>query len=187
MTFNTFDYWFNNTEVQGGADYKSRYIFDNLVKTLEIPTQGFCLQIGVHTGYTYNLMKEYFGANRVKGIDIFNYNNDPTVIECDVAQLDFNIPIAYAENDVGNVNIDPIPRLHAFKWAVTNLVPNGKLITTSNVANDKFGERVEDICIEYGCTWQRLDAYNQTAWGKFINEKTKWNLIGLMLVTKEDF
>jgi len=186
MTFNTFDYWFNNTEVQGGADYKSRYIFDNLVKTLEIPTQGFCMQIGVHTGYTYNLMKEYFGANRVKGIDIFNYNNDPTVIECDVAQLDFKMPIAYAENDVGNVNIDPTPRLLAFKWAVANLVPNGKVITTSNVANEKFGERVEDICVEHGCTWQRLDAYNQTPWGKFINEKTKWNLISLMLVTKED-
>ena len=61
----------------GGKNYKSTIVFNGLVKKLKIPSIGFCVQMGVNTGYTFNLMKKHFGEHRTRGIDLFNINNDP--------------------------------------------------------------------------------------------------------------
>ena len=99
-------------------------------------------------------------------------------------EIDFNIPIAYAENDIGNVNEDPVPRLNGMKWALKNLVPGGILITTSNVANNQLGIDVDILASEFDCKTKRLDNYNNKNWAKHLNEKTIWNTISLMMVTK---
>jgi len=185
LKYNSFDYWFNNPkQKQGGDNYKSQIIFEGLIKNLPVPKNGFCIQLGVHTGYTLNLMKKHFGEYRTRGIDLYNVYNDPCVFTIDINQIKFNIPIAYAENDIGSIKECPNDRLTAFKWAIKNLIPNGLLITTSNVANDAFGESVEDICLRNNCTWQRLDEFNDKAWAKYMNYKTVWNTISMMLVKK---
>tara|TARA_B100000427_G_C15453054_1_gene570470 strand:- start:45 stop:605 length:561 start_codon:yes stop_codon:yes gene_type:complete len=179
----SYDYWFKLPN-QGGKNYRSTIVFNGLVKKLKIPTTGFCVQIGVNTGYTFNLMKKYFGEHRTRGIDLFNVNNDPYVYDLNINEIDFNIPIAYAENDVGNVNEDPVPRLNGMKWALTNLVPGGVLITTSNVANKQLGIDVDRVVKSFNCNIYRLDNYNNEDWAKYLNERTIWNTISLMLVTK---
>ena len=168
----------------GGKNYKSTIVFNGLVKNLKIPSIGFCVQMGVNTGYTFNLMKKHFGEHRTRGIDLFNINNDPYVYELNINEIDFNIPIAYAENDIGNVNEDPVPRLNGMKWALKNLVPGGILITTSNVANNQLGIDVDILASEFDCKTKRLDNYNNKNWAKHLNEKTIWNTISLMMVTK---
>jgi len=167
-----------------GKKYKSTYIFNGLIKTLDIPSKGFCLQMGVYTGYTFNLMKQHFGEHRTRGIDLFNVNNDPYVYELNINDIDFNIPIAYAENDIGNINHDHKPRLKAMKWAIKNLVPGGILLTTSDIANDIFELDLVSLAESYNCKTERLDNYNNEYWAKYINESTIWNTISLMLVTK---
>ncbi len=185
LTYNTFEYWFNHpTLKQGGDHYKSSIVFEGLVTTLDIPNNGYCLQLGVNTGCTLNLMKQHFGEFRTRGIDMFNVNNDPYVFTLDINNIDFDIPIAYAENDIGTVHECPEDRLFAFKWAIKNLVPGGMLITTSNVANEVFGESVESICKSHNCTWKRLDEYDHMSWASYMNKETIWNTISMMLVTK---
>ena len=185
LKYNTFEYWFNHpTLKQGGDHYKSSIVFEGLVKSLDIPDTGYCVQLGVNTGYTLNLMKEHYGEYRTRGIDLFNINDDPCVFTLDINNIDFDIPIAYAENDIGTVHECPADRLAAFKWAIKNLVPGGVIITTSNVANEAFGEAVEDICDAHNCTWERLDDYNDQPWAQYMNEETIWNTISMMLVRK---
>lgn len=185
LMYNTYEYWFEHpTLKQGGAHYKSSVVFEGLVKQLQIPTVGYCIQLGVNTGYTLGLMKDHFGVHRTRGIDLFNINNDPYVFALDINKINFDLPIAYAENDIGTVKESPSDRLAAFKWAIKNLVPGGMMITTSNVANEVFNERVEDICVEHNCIWERLDEYNDQAWARYMNEELIWNTISMMLVTK---
>lgn len=185
LMYNTYEYWFKHpTLKQGGDHYKSSIVFEGLVKHLSVPGTGYCLQLGVNTGHTLKLMKEHFGEYRTRGIDMFNVNNDPYVFALDINDIDFDIPIAYAENDIGTVNESPGDRLAAFKWAIKNLVPGGMIITTSNVANELFGEKVEDICVQHNCTWQRLDEYDNQPWAQYMNEETIWNTISMMLVRK---
>ena len=180
----SYKHWFESPN-QGGKNYRSTIVFNGLVKKLKIPTTGFCIQIGVNTGYTFHLMKEHFGTHRTRGIDLFNVNNDSHVYELDINKIDFNTPIAYAENDVGNVNEDPMPRLNSMKWVLKNLISGGSLITTSNVANEQLGVDVEKIVSSFNCDIVRLDEYNNEDWAKYLNEKTIWNTISLMLVIKK--
>lgn len=184
IEYNSYDFWFNSNHNGGGEFYKSRYIFEGLISKINIPTTGYCVQLGVHTGFTLNLMKKHFGKDRVIGIDLFNYNNDPCVYRIDINNIDFDLPLAYAENDVGWASIDPKTRYNAFLWSVKNLVSGGKLLTTSNVANDSFKRPVEDICIEHNCSWTRLDTFSQEPWARYIDEKTQWSTLTMMLVTK---
>jgi hypothetical protein len=186
LAYNTYDYWFNNPEILpcGGDQYKSAIVFEGLVKTLDIPSEGWCVQLGTYTGYTLQLMKQWFGTHRVCGIDKFNPTNDPSVLIQDINEIQFNLPIAYAENDVGTMYEAPQDRLVAFKWAISNLVPGGVLITTSNVANAAFGESVESICSAHRCTWTRLDVYDNQPWAQQLNKETVWNTISMMLVRK---
>ena len=179
----SYEYWFS-TPNQGGEKHKSTYVFNGLIKTLDIPSNGFCVQLGVNTGYTFNLMKQHFGEYRTRGIDLFNVNDDSYVYELNINDIDFNIPIAYAENDIGELKYDPVPRLNAMKWALKNLIPNGILLTTSNVANKQFGEDVDELAKSFNCKTERLDNYNNEYWAKYFNESTIWNTISLMLVTK---
>lgn len=164
--------------------YKSEIIFENFVKSLDIPDVGYCVQIGIGTGHTLNLMKNFFGSTRTKGIDLYNFLNDPCVITQDIMTIDFDLPIAYAENDVGDINIDSAPRLYAYKWALKNLITGGKLITTSNVANKTFGVDVEQLARDHNCVTVRLDKFNNCSWAQTINTETKWNTVSMMLVTK---
>lgn len=186
LKYNTYDYWFHHpTLKQGGSHYKSEMIFNGFVKnSLSIPSVGYCVQMGVNTGHTLNLMKSYFGAHRTRGIDLYNFNKDEYVFELDINTIDYNIPIAYAENDIGDVKISPKDRLAGFKWAIKNLVPNGVLITTSDVANDLFGEDVNEIVKKHNCHSVRLDEYNNEPWARYMNEESIWNTISLMMVKK---
>lgn len=185
LEFDSYEYWYEHPELfQGGSNYKSDLVWEGFAIHLTVPEHGYCIQIGVNTGVTFNKMKQKFGLHRTRGIDLYNYNNDSNVYELNINEIDFDIPIAYCENDVGIMAVQPQTRLNAMKWAIKNLVPGGKMLTTSNVANEAFGERVEDICEANGCTWERLDDYNDQPWARYINEETLWNTISLMLVTK---
>lgn len=182
--YNTSAYWVDNDIQQGGHGYKSELVFNGLSKRLEIPSDGCCMQLGVHTGVTLQLMKEHFGSSRVCGLDIHNFTNDPCVMVCDIHDMTVAIPLAYAENDIGDAKIAPHDRLAAMKWAIKNLVPGGVLITTSEVANDMFGENVLDIVTDHNCTHERLDSYNHELWAQQLNANTVWNTISMMLVRK---
>ena len=175
------EFWLNDCK---SRPYKSEIIFENFSKYLDIPNSGYCLQLGVGQGHTLNLMKDFFGTDRTRGIDLYNFSNDPCVIAQDISLIDFNLPIAFAENDIGNMNIDPAPRLQGYIWCLKNLVKGGKLITTSNVANSAFGVDVEELAEDYNCTTTRLDNFNNEEWARFINNKSEWNTVSLMLVTK---
>ena len=186
FAYNSYNYWFSSSEKLGGEGYKSDLLFNGFSRYLDIPDEGWCVQIGVHTGHTLRQMKQHWGEHRVRGIDLYNPSKDASVIQCDVNDIDFDFPIAYAENDVGRVDRDPHSRLVAFKWAIRNLVPGGCLLTTSNVANHSFGESVEKICDEHNCTWERLDTYKECDWAQFIDQHTPWRVISMMLVTRRD-
>ena len=168
----------------GGDRYKSAIVFEGLVRTLDIPSTGWCMQLGTHSGYTLQLMKQHFGSSRTLGIDLYNPTNDPNIITQDITKIKTRFPLAYAENDIGIMYEAPQDRLAAMKWAISRLVPEGVLITTSNVANSAFGESVESICEAHMCTWTRLDEYDDQPWAKYLNTETPWNTISMMLVRK---
>mgnify|MGYP000859383798 FL=1 len=141
--------------------------------------------MGVHTGITLHHFKKFFGENRTIGIDMYNINNDECVITADINTFTDNIPIAFAENDIGDCKVDPHTRFAAFEWAIANLVPSGVLITTSNLANDVFPRAVEDVCVEHNCEWHSLSEYNHMPWAIDMNDNSIWNTASMMMVIKK--
>ena len=95
--------------------------------------------------------------------------------------VSFDIPIAFAHNDVGSLSHTPEVKIHAHKWLTSNIVEGGYMMGNNNLNRAKF--KFEEYMTESGfknTQFQDLDN-NKFNLSSFPHERIE----GYMLSVKE--
>lgn len=120
-----------------GYQYHVYLIVKHIISKLDIPKQGKIIQIGTALGTTVELLCFLYGDNRVIGYDLFNPLLHPNIHFLDT---DINVPedkeIAFLDIDVGSMSHARENRKSLLKWACSNMVNNGIILTNKALANE---------------------------------------------------
>lgn len=108
-------------------------IFERLVPSLGVPAHGVIMEMGVYKGDSFALLTNLFGADRVRGIELVKYIDEPRILNIDVRSLtsEHDMPLAIAWNDVSNWKGSPRSKMAALNYARKNLVLGGLYIDES--------------------------------------------------------
>lgn len=179
--YNSKEYWAHDTK-NNNSNYKSFIFFHNIGKTLKLPT-GLKVQLGVGNGYTLNEMKKFWGAEHVLGIDLYNFDHDPSVFATNIKDLKVCFPCSYIENDIGSTAFlqSKLDRWHATQWGIKCLVPGGVFITNSGHMID---QPVEQYAMDHECTVTSLSEYDELSWAQYLNQQTAWRTKNWCIIKK---
>lgn len=108
-------------------------VITSVLPKLGVPRHGSILEIGVYKGDSFHLLSQTFGSERVRGIDLCRYIEDPRILNSDVRALkpEHDMPLAVAWNDVSTWKGSPRSKMAAFEYARRNLVVSGLYIDES--------------------------------------------------------
>lgn len=162
--------------------YKSYIFFEHIAKNLNLP-KGLCVQLGVGNGFTLGAMKNFFGSDRVLGIDINNHDRNPSVYQVDIEKLTLSLPCAYIENDIAGTGTDlgRQARWLGTQWALKNLITNGVLITSNDY---RLGYPVKQLALDSGCIVQDMTMFNNEDWAIDLNTNSPWSTDGYFIIRK---
>jgi len=107
------------------------------VQNLNVPPNGYILELGVYKAKNFNLLCDWFGHERCLGLDIVNYNKHPNVIEKDVRDLTKkdDRPIALGWNDLSEWASSPASKMAGFKYLTRNIIVGGYYIDSAMIDN----------------------------------------------------
>jgi hypothetical protein len=161
--------------------YKSFVFYENIAKPADLPP-GYIVQLGVCHGHTLQEMKQHWGSDRVLGIDIHNPSDDPNVWRIDIKRLQFKLPCAYIENDIGDSfsEYGKNDRWAAAQWGISCLIPGGIMITS---ADHMIGYPVREYAQAQGCDVIDMSQRDHEPWAQYLNT-TAWKTQGWYLIIK---
>lgn len=121
-------YW-----VDRGKEYTNiwhEYYIDQLSKILSniLLPSGVILEYGSYDGKTIDFLRGLFDDRFIVGIEYNLVGNHPNVFEMDVRDLNSDMNIALALNDLSDYDIAPKSKTHAKNHAIRNIVEGGYYI-----------------------------------------------------------
>jgi hypothetical protein len=159
------EFWYDQVERHGGitaydSNYHAYKLYEQLVtKITDIP-DGYVVVLGTHNCVSFDILCDYFGANRCIGYDIANPSNNPNVKIKNVLDLtmDDKLPIAFVHNDIGNFKHTPMAKFHAQQWAASNVVFGGYFLGRNDLNCAKLP--LENLMERHGFINANLSAIN---------------------------
>jgi hypothetical protein len=139
-----YDFWFNNPEFddhdQFGSSYYVNTFYNDIVKELDIPEDGYIVVMGTARAVSFDLLCEHFGYHRCIGYDLYNPSNHPRVRIKDCMELSKwdNMKIAFVHNDIGSMPHTPELKINTQKWLLDNIVEGGFVLGNNNLNRAKY-------------------------------------------------
>ncbi len=155
------DFWFDNPEhddcANFGPDYFANHLYSSLVTQLDdVPADGYVVLLGSNRCIAFELLCDFFGAERCVGYDLHNPSGHPRVITKDCSALTGadDLPIAFCHNDIGSYPTTPLLKAHCQRWAARNVLNGGYLLSRNN--RSRAGFDVEAVMSALGFTNRHL-------------------------------
>ena len=136
--------------------YKSCVYHRKLFNWIDVPAEGYIVQLGVGYGLSLEILASRFG-DRVIGFDIFNHGNHPLVEISDVRNLK-DMPIAYVHCNVGNFYNTQKLRKVGLEWCFRNLVSGGVCLTSggNDFVETQLGFTISSVADKYNCKVEQM-------------------------------
>lgn len=143
------NFWFDdlekhkaNQEINNyGKEYYVYKLYENIVLNMKnIPKNGYIVVLGTNRCVSFDLLCDHFGHDRCIGFDLYNPTNNPSVKTMDCSNLNkqHDLPISFVHNDLGSFPLTPQLKIHAQKWAISNVIDGGYFLSRNNLNSAKF-------------------------------------------------
>ena len=150
----------NNIWTNYGYDYCSYLVARHIHPLLDIPDNGYIVQIGSGLGLALERLCVIYGYERVIGYDWANPLNHPNVKIIDCNKLDDSYDIAFCEIDVAAAHTHPELRLQCLRWTMGNIVKGGKILFNNNFAAKHFKIDIEKYVEDNGFSIKQLKSFS---------------------------
>ena len=182
----SYNYWFEHPQLEewgnGGEDCYINFFYEDVVKKLDIPEEGYIVSLGTHLCVSFEKLCKFFGPERCIGYDLYNPTNHPRVVLKNGLELgeSDNIPIAFCHNDIGNFPTTPKLKLHAQEWAIKNVIPGGYFLGNNN--KNSAGYNLESLMNNHGFENTFLSALDKN---KFDLSRIPMGRHGAYMISKK--
>tara|TARA_Y100000593_G_C4195918_1_gene279326 strand:+ start:260 stop:817 length:558 start_codon:yes stop_codon:yes gene_type:complete len=142
-----------------GYEYCSFLVSKYVLPRLNIPPNGYIVQVGCGLGLAIENLCSIYGPERVIGYDWLNPLGHPNIQIVDCNNLNKKIDLAFCEIDVAAAATHPELRLQCLEWAINNVVKGGKILFNNNFSSKYYHVDIEKYMMKRGFEVEQLKKY----------------------------